>query len=109
MLGIFLGSVGCGKEDPKGSEATTPAEMLEIYKAKVDIGIPVRKARELMLADGFQVKEESGAKWRGKLVKAFLRCTRDDGQIVKRRWEIAIIHDGEAVTAVDLRSATVYP
>ena len=109
MLSIFLGIAGCGKEDLKGSEATTPADMLQIYKEKVDIGIPVRKARELMMADGFQVTEESGAKWRGKFVKSFLRCTRDDGQIVKRRWEIAIIHDGEAVTAVDLRSATVYP
>ncbi len=39
----------------------------------------------------------------------YLRCIRDDGQLIKRRWDVALIHEGGRVTSVDLRAALVYP
>ena len=39
----------------------------------------------------------------------YLRCIRDYGQLIKRRWDVALIHDGGRVTSVDVRALLVYP
>jgi hypothetical protein len=109
ILGVCLLTVCACSKNEVGNETTTPAEMLSLYQSKLPIGTPVRVARELMLKEGFSVEEESRGKWKGRSGLRFLRCTRDDGKLVKRRWEFALMHDGVLISGVEMRAATVYP
>lgn len=106
--GALVAFSACSKNE-SGDERTTPTQMLALYQSKLPMGTPVRVAKELMLKEGFAVVEESGAKWKGRAGLTFLRCTRDDGKMVKRRWEFALMHDGVLISSVEMRSATVYP
>lgn len=103
-LSFMLGA--CSKS---GSETVTPTQMIEWYREKIPVGTPIAVAREVMTGDGFRVVEERSQRWKGKEGVQFLRCTRDDGRMVKRRWEFALMHDGRAITSLDLRPGTVYP
>ena len=106
LWGLLLSVGACSK---KPDERTTPAEMLQFYKGKLPLGTSVRAAEKLMEEDGFSVEHKRGARWKGRSGLTFLHCLRDDGQMVKRRWEFALFHDGSVITDIEMRSATVYP
>ena len=75
----------------------------------VPCGTRLEDACEAMRQRGFACEFVQRGKWRQYRGIDHLRCIRDDGQLIKRRWDVAIIHNGERVTAVDLRAALVYP
>ena len=110
LLGLLAGVAlclfsGCKLEPTEN----TPDSMLALYQQKVPVGTSVRAARALMEADGFTVTEAENAKWKSKRGFTFLRCTRDDGIVIKRHWEFALMHNNQVVTSVEVRPGLVYP
>jgi len=98
---------GCNSTPDDTDE--NPELMLSNYQAKIPVGTSVRNARAIMEADGFVVTETQQAKWKGKNGFTYLRCIRDDGIVIKRRWEFALMHNGQFITAVEVRPGLVYP
>ena len=106
VTGMVVGLVGCRQ---KPSEEVSKEDMLSTYKEKIPVGTSLKDARAIMEADGFVITEKVNARWRGKNGFTFLCCVRDDGMVIKRRWEIALMHNGQFVTGVDIRPGLVYP
>lgn len=98
---------GCNSAPDDTDE--NPELMLGNYQAKIPVGTSVRNARAIMEADGFVVTESQQAKWKGKNGFTYLRCIRDDGIVIKRRWEFALMHNGQFITGVEVRPGLVYP
>ena len=105
MLVVF-GLWGCS---PGGDEGQDPQAMLASYQAKVPEGTSLRTARAIMESEGFTVTDSNGEAWKGMKGFTFLRCVRDDGTVIKRRWEFAVMHNGHFVTAIEIRPGLVYP
>lgn len=105
LVGVMA---GCAQQR-RSLEIESPQQMrIQIEKA-VPCGTPLKKAHETMCDRGFSCEFVQRGRWREQRRVDYLRCIRDDGQLIKRRWDVAIIHNGERVTSVDLRAALVYP
>jgi hypothetical protein len=87
----------------------SPQQMQIQLEKAVPSGTPLRLAHETMCHHGFSCEFVERGRWRDQRGLDYMRCIRDDGQLIKRRWDVAIIHNGERVTHVDLRAARVYP
>lgn len=90
-------------------EVDSPQQMKLQLEQSVPRGMLLAEAHEIMRRKGFSCEQVKAGAWRQQRRVDYLRCVRDDGQMIKRRWDVAIIHNGERVTAVDLRAALVYP
>jgi hypothetical protein len=103
------GGLACSAcRDPHQDVSTPPPTMLHRYQNQIPTGTPLWKAKALLEKDGFTVSE-TASPWKGRPVGPYLLAVREDGQVVKRRWEIALLRNGDSVSRVELRSATVYP
>ena len=87
----------------------SPQQMRLQLEQAVPRGTLLADAHEIMREKGFSCEQVKAGVWRQQRRVDYLRCVRDDGQMIKRRWDVAILHNGERVTAVDLRAALVYP
>ena len=71
-------------------------------------GMLLAAAHETMRRRGCCEPVKAGV-WKQWRRMDYLRRVRDDGQVIKRRWDVAIPHSEASVTAVDLRAALIYP
>ena len=109
ILLCVLFATGC-KDNDSTAEIGSPKEMGEKLNASLPKGTPLQTAKEYMMKQGFSCEPKQDAKWKNKTHVNYLHCMREDGTPpIKRLWEAAIIHDGNNVIVVDLRSALVYP
>ncbi len=113
-FGLLCSVVVCllsGCEEKKATaELNSGKEMIAALTPKVPVGTPVATAKTFMAAEGFSIEEKVKAKWKGKGPVDYLLCIRDDGQPpIKRHWEVALMHDGKAITSIDVRTALLYP
>lgn len=93
-----------------GQELTKCSEMLKILEPKLPTGMPLDAARPYMISQGFSVEEKKHKIFAGEGPFDFLLCIRLDGDPpIKRRWEVAVIHDSKGVSALLCRTALVYP
>ena len=106
--GIVSVLAGCAQQR-RSLEIESPQQMRIQIEGVVPCGTPLKQAHEAMCQKGFSCEFVQRGKWRERRGLDYLRCIRDDGQLIKRRWDVALIHDGERVTAVELRAALVYP
>lgn len=106
--GIVSVLAGCAKQR-RSLDVESPQQMRIQIEGVVPCGTPLKQAHEIMCRKGFSCEFVRRGKWRERRGLDYLRCVRDDGQLIKRRWDVALIHDGERVTSVDLRAALVYP
>lgn len=84
--------------------------MLAALSPKLPVGTPIASAKEFMAKEGFELEEMKKAKWKGKGPFEYVLCKRDDGiPPIKRRWEVALMHDGKNLTMIDVRTALLYP
>ncbi len=100
---------GC---EPKSATGTivSPKEMGEKIKELVPKGMQLSVAKDFMEKEGFVCVPLTKTPWKGKGSLDYLQCKREDGSPpIKRMWEVAIFHDGKLVTAMDMRSALIYP
>jgi hypothetical protein len=104
---VFLGLAACG---PRQETAElTPKEMQAKLNQAMPKGTALARAREFMEKEKFDCEAIVDGEWKKKKVPRFLLCTRQDGKMIKRKWDVAVIHDGEKVLSVDMRTALVYP
>lgn len=104
---VFLVLTACG---PRQETAElTPKEMQAKLTEAIPKGTALTQAQQFMEKEGFVCEAIVDGEWRKKKVARFLRCAREDGKMIKRKWDVALIHDGEKVLSVDLRTALVYP
>jgi hypothetical protein len=106
--GIVSVLAACAKQR-RTLDIESPQQMRIQIERAVPCGTPLNKAHETMCQRGFDCEFVQRGRWREQRGLNFLRCVRDDGQLIKRRWDVAIMHNGERVTSVDLRAALVYP
>lgn len=90
-------------------EVDSPQRMKLRLEQAVPRGMLLADAHEIMRRQGFSCEQVKAGVWRQRRRLDYLRCVRDDGQMIKRRWDVAILHHETRVTAIDLRSALVYP
>jgi hypothetical protein len=84
--------------------------MISILSGKVPNGTPVAVAKKFMEAEKFEVVETEKGRWKGRECLNFLYCTRKDGTPpIFRQWEVAVMTNGKVVTAIEARTALLYP
>lgn len=84
--------------------------MLKLLEPRLPAGIHLDAARTYMSSQGFTVEEKKSAMFTGKGPFDFLLCIRLDGDPpIKRRWEVAVVHDSKGVSFLLCRTALVYP
>jgi hypothetical protein len=93
----------------KTEEVVSPQQMQATLEKAVPKGMALEDAKGFMESEGFVCEEVKGGTWKGKKGLTFLHCKREDGQMIKRRWEVALMHDGKTVSALEMRTALVYP
>lgn len=98
----------CGPEQ-KTEDVASPKEMQQMLEKSVPKGMRLDAAKAFMEREGFVCEDMKGGTWKGRKGLNFLHCKREDGQMIKRRWEVALMHDGKSVSALELRTALVYP
>lgn len=104
---LLLGVAACG---PRQETAElSPKEMQAKLNEAMPKGATLANAREFMEKEGFACEMVVDGEFKKKKIHRFLLCTRQDGQMIKRRWDVAVVHDGEKVLSVDMRTALVYP
>jgi hypothetical protein len=99
--------VACGPQQETAE--LSPKEMQKKLHDAMPKGMKLEEARHYMEKEGFKSELVVDGEWRKKKVPRFMHCTREDGQMIKRRWDVAVIHDGEHVVSVDMRTALIYP
>ena len=107
-VGIVSVLAGCAQQR-RSYDLESPQQMRIQIEGVVPCGTPLKQAHEIMCQRGFSCEFVQRGKWRERRGLDYLRCIRDDGKLIKRRWDVALIHDGGRVTSVDLRAALVYP
>ena len=100
--------VSCEKAH-KTEDVVSPQQMQQTLEKSVPKGMALETAKVFMEGEGFACEEIKGGTWKGKKGLNFLHCKREDGQMIKRRWEVALMHDGRSVSSMDIRTALVYP
>ncbi len=103
---LLLGLCGC--DSRKTAKVSKPEEMYKAIKEIVPQGTALAVAEKTMTNEGFTVEKRQDGKWKGRESR-HLYCLREDGQIIKRRWEFALFYDTQTVTGVDLRTGLVLP
>lgn len=85
-------------------------EMIAALSEKVPKGTPLATAKAFMESEKFEVVEKKKASWKGRSDQNFLYCFRKDGSPpIFRQWEVALMTDGKVVTAIEARTALLYP
>ena len=104
---VLLGLSACG---PRQETAElTPKEMQAKLNEAIPKGMEIARAQEFMEKEGFACEAVVDGEWRKKKVSRFVHCLREDGKMIKRKWDVALIHDGVKILSVDMRTALVYP
>ena len=107
MIGAVL-LAACGS-DHKTEDVASPKEMQQTLEKSVTKGMNLDAAKAFMEREGFVCEDVKGGTWKGRKGLNFLHCKREDGQMIKRRWEVALMHDGKSVSSLEMRTALVYP
>lgn len=75
-----------------------PQRMVEAVVGKVPIGTSIKEAQRFMESEGFDCKLRTRAEFLDRSQIDYLDCNRDEGDLVKRRWQVALVHrDGKLV------------
>jgi hypothetical protein len=98
----------CGSEH-KTEDVASPKEMLQTLEKSVPKGMGLDAAKAFMEGEGFHCEDVKEGTWKGRRGLNFLHCKREDGHMIKRRWEVALMHDGRSVSSLEMRTALVYP
>ena len=106
IAAVFLAA--CGAEH-KTEDVASPKEMQQTLEKSVTKGMNLDAAKAFMEKEGFVCEDVKGGTWKGRKGLNFLHCKREDGQMIKRRWEVALMHDGKSVSSLEMRTALVYP
>ncbi len=97
-----------GCDSRKTAKVSKPEEMYKAIKELVPQGTVLAVAEKTMVDEGFTVENRKDGKWKGRDAK-HLYCLREDGQIIKRRWEFAFFYETQSVTGLDLRTGLILP
>ncbi len=109
MVVVFLSCgflVGC--DSRKTAKVSKPEEMYKAIKEIVPQGTALAVAEKSMTDEGFTVENRKDGKWKGREAR-YIYCLREDGQIIKRRWEFALFYETQTVTGIDLRTGLILP
>lgn len=93
----------------KTEDVASPQQMKATLEKSVTKGMALEAAKVYMEGEGFACEDIKGGTWKGRKGMNFLHCMREDGQMIKRRWEVALMHDGRTVSDLEMRTALVYP
>lgn len=104
---LFIGLAGCGPSQETAE--LTPKEMQKKLQEALPKGFKLQEARHYMEKEGFECEMVVDGEWKKKKVARFMHCKREDGKMIKRRWDVAVVHDGDKVVSVDVRTGLVYP
>jgi hypothetical protein len=97
-----------GCDSRKTAKVSKPEEMYKAIKELVPQGTVLTVAEKTMTDEGFTVENRKDGKWKGRDAR-HLYCLREDGQIIKRRWEFALFYETQSVTGLDLKTGLVLP
>jgi hypothetical protein len=106
LFAVLLCVSGC--DSRKTAKVSKPEDMYKAIKALVPPGTVLAAAEKTMTDEGFSVENRKDGKWKGRDAK-HLYCLREDGQIIKRRWEFALFYETQSVTGLDLKTGLILP
>ena len=106
LTALLLVLVGC--DSRKTAKVSKPEDMYKAIKELVPVGVGLAEAQKTMTDEGFSVENRKDGQWRGKPSR-HLYCMREDGQIIKRRWEFALFYEAQSVTGLDIKTGLVLP
>ena len=106
---IVVAAPGCAGARSATREIDKPERMVQAVMNGVPIGTPVDEAQRFMEGEGFQCRREANAKFLDRGGLDYLYCNRYGGSIVKRRWQVAVVHRGGKVVEVLASTGLVNP
>jgi hypothetical protein len=105
-MSLLFVLTGC--DSRKTAKVSKPEDMYKAIKELVPVGMGITEAQKTMTDEGFSVENRKVGKWKGRSAM-HLYCLREDGQIIKRRWEFALFYEAQNVTGLDIKSGLVLP
>jgi len=102
---LLLLLVGCSR-DTGTKTATAMQHRLEL---EIPAGTSVADAEARLKQQGFTVWRETDASWGDREQVSYLYGDLSEGGIVKRRWQVAVFHENDAVTGIDVATGRVGP
>lgn len=108
VAGFLLCGFLVGCDSRKTAKVSKPEEMYKAIKEIVPQGTALAVAEKSMADEGFTVENRKDGKWKGRDAR-HIYCLREDGQIIKRRWEFALFYETQTVTGIDLRTGLILP
>ncbi len=106
---IVVAAPGCAGTRSATRGIDEPERMAEAVISGVPIGTPVDEARRFMEREGFQCRRKANAEFLDRGGLDYLYCNRYEGGIVKRRWQVAVVHREGKVVEVLASTGLVGP
>jgi hypothetical protein len=109
LMLLVVAAPGCAGARSATREIDKPERMVEAVISGVPIGTTVDEAQRFMEGEGFQCRREANTKFLDRGGLDYLYCNRYEGGIVKRRWQVAVVHRGGKVVEVLASTGLVGP
>jgi hypothetical protein len=83
--------------------------MVEAVLGQIPVGTPIDDAQRFMEREGFACSRKTNAEFLDRMGLDYVDCDRSEGGIVRRRWQVAVVHRDGKVTEVIARTGLVGP
>src|SRR5262245_26147337 len=106
---FFAMSAGCGSSNSVTRGIQEPPRMIEVILGKTPVGTSLPDDERFMQSEGFKCSQPTNGEFLGRRSLDYLYCDRSDGEIVQRRWQVAIVHREGKVSEVLASTGLVGP
>lgn len=111
ILIIATSSAGCFHAQSVTYGIDDPQKMVAILSAEIPVGTSLVDAESYMQREGFHCSLHKNDRWGDRTGIDYIYCDRSKSASfpVTRRWQIAILHDDEAITEIIAKTGLIGP
>jgi hypothetical protein len=109
IVGSYFFVAGCATSSGLTRGIKEPSDMQRIVRTAVPPGSDLQDAQRFMEKEGFHCSRQTNTSFGGRIGIDYLWCDRSDGGVVKRRWQVAIVHQNGKVSEILATTGLVGP
>jgi|APDOM4702015191_1054821.scaffolds.fasta_scaffold872431_2 hypothetical protein len=100
---------GCAQAGAVTREIKEPTRMAEAILGQVPLGTAVDDAQQFMEQEGFKCSRSTNADFGHRQGLDYINCDRAAGDVVQRRWQIALVHKNGKIVEILSNTGLVGP
>jgi hypothetical protein len=105
----LIAMTGCAGTRPSTRGIEEPPRMVEAVLGHAPVGTPIDDAQRFMEREGFDCRRETNAEFLDRKGLDYIYCDRSEGGVVRRRWQVALVHRDGQITEVIASTGLVGP